>query len=214
MAGARCGEALVIAMLVTGCSAADHASSRGGSEAGSSPARDAGPTPGTRSDMVTSAVDASAPILTVVPVSPSVDDCLPGIYAGVLDCKVKLFDLFELPNGATMSLTLVEHNTQSAEFSTLEIAPGGELRSGGDAVLGTLSADLSGTLDCRTRKVSGTLSNGKYDQPLASQTFSGNFSADYDPGPPAALIQGTMLMRSNELPVDTNCTWMAQRTGP
>jgi hypothetical protein len=139
------------------------------------------------------------------------NDCLPGLYAGKLDCKVKVFGLFELPNGATMSLTLQQREVGSVEFPMLEIAPGGMLVSGSDVVAGMLSAQLSGQLDCRTRKVTGTLANGKYDTLLFNQTFSGDFAATYDPGPPAGLLQGTMLMKSNELPADTSCSWTATR---
>lgn len=140
--------------------------------------------------------------------------CLPGSYVGKMDCKVNFIGLLDAPNSGEMRLELRPKGSVNVgeEFPILEIAPGGTI-SGTDAYKGTISATLKGQLDCETGELDGKLVDGAYSNGLASQTYSGDFKGTYSEGPPAALVDGTMTMKSEQLPAVTTCTWSLSRVG-
>jgi len=148
--------------------------------------------------------------------------CVPGTYAGTFDCTVTaFFDIVQIPWSGSLSLTFVGQSSTAGEFTMLTIAPGAHL-SGTDQYGGTFGADLSGTLDCATQKLTGTLQNGRYQlqQGIANVdiTFTGDLAGDYDGNAtPPAFPTGTMgPLESADLGGDAGlvgtCTWSAALT--
>jgi hypothetical protein len=94
----------------------------------------------------------------------------------------------------------------------LTIAPGAKI-TGTDSHGGTITADLSGALDCSTRKLIGTMQNGLYQNgALIQLSFNGALAADYHQQTnPHAFVSGAMgPLQSAQLPtVVGNCTWTA-----
>jgi hypothetical protein len=135
--------------------------------------------------------------------------CLAGTYSGKSHCLVNFLRVVNAPNAGEIAIELVAN--PQGDPNVLVIAPGGLLR-GKDIYGGTLSAQLSGELDCRSGTLTGTLVNGAYANGVASQPYSGEFSAVYrgDQQPPS-LENGTMTMTSEQLPATTTCAWTLQR---
>ncbi len=135
-------------------------------------------------------------------------DCQPGTYTGMFTTTVTtdagLFpSLLSFDWKGTLSITLVGHVTQTSSGEsfaepTLTIAPGAEL-SGTDNFGGDFHAGLSGSLDCPSKALTGTLSNGTYTYPgdSGSITMTGTLSATYDGTmTPPALSAGQISVGS------------------
>jgi hypothetical protein len=138
-------------------------------------------------------------------------ECLPGTYAGTFTCNVMAISVIQFPWSGSLSITLVGQDTMNGEFSTLTIAPGAKV-SGADGHGGTFTADLTGSLDCPTRKLTGSMNNGQYLNGFVRLLFTGDLTASYDvTATPRAFQNGVMgPLVSPELPtVEGNCTWTA-----
>jgi|HubBroStandDraft_2_1064218.scaffolds.fasta_scaffold03323_2 hypothetical protein len=155
-------------------------------------------------------------------------NCKPGTYTGPFSTKVTmggdaggllglLASLFQYPWMGTLSITLVGMTTFSGtgenDYSTLTIAPGAQL-SGVDQTGGHFQANISGTLDCATNVLTGTLSNGSYEFPgdAGSLSMQGTISATYgeegDAGTPA--LSGDLTASSQQLQgTEAAGTWSA-----
>jgi hypothetical protein len=152
--------------------------------------------------------------------------CAPGTYAGVYNCnmgsdasfQVTGFDAaaFQQPASGRIAFEL----QGDVGGKALHIAPGSRFtstQSGSFASVdlsGTSSSDLSGTLDCATYRLTGTLANVTF----ASMTLTvaekgvGAVSADYDASAsPPALVNG-VIDPPPTLPgfFSTTCTWTAE----
>jgi hypothetical protein len=105
------------------------------------------------------------------------------------------------PNGPIV-VTLVPSGAD-----TLALSPDASLSTETSGPMST--ATVSGTLECSTRKLKGTvlqiaLSSGTLDTTIHGQ---GDFSATYDPdASPPALIDGVM----NPPLLASTCSWTAQ----
>jgi hypothetical protein len=138
-------------------------------------------------------------------------DCEPGTYSGMFVTTVTtdagLFpSLLHFNWMGNLSITLVGHvmQTQSANGENftaapvLTIAPGAML-SGTDNFGGYFSSGLSGQLDCPSKQLTGTLSNGTYEYPgdAGSITMVGMLTGVYDGTmTPPALTMGTIAVGS------------------
>jgi hypothetical protein len=138
-------------------------------------------------------------------------DCEPGTYSGMFTTTVTtdagLFpSLLHFNWMGNLSITLVGHvmQTQSANGENftaapvLTIAPGAML-SGTDNFGGYFSSGLSGQLDCPSKQLTGTLSNGTYEYPgdAGSITMVGMLTGVYDgTTTPPALTMGTIAVGS------------------
>jgi hypothetical protein len=148
--------------------------------------------------------------------------CAPGTYAGMFTTTVTtdagLFpSLLSFNWTGTLSITLVGQvmqNSSGESFAapTLTIAPGAEL-SGTDNFGGQFNAGLSGSLDCPTKTLTGTLSNGTYTYPGDSGSINmvGTLSATYDgTATPPALTTGQIAVGSPMFStLAANGTWSA-----
>jgi hypothetical protein len=120
--------------------------------------------------------------------------------------------ILKFPWGGSLSITLVGQQSGGGEFPVLTIAPGAKI-TGSDSHGGMITADLTGQLDCATRKLSGSMQNGVYQSGSALKlAFSGGLAADYDAqATPRAFANGVMgPLKSPQLPtVMGTCTWTA-----
>jgi len=137
--------------------------------------------------------------------------CEPGTYSGTFTTMVTtdaggiLSSLFSFNWTGTLSIVLVGHviQTQSANGENfaaapvLTIAPGAML-SGTDNFGGHFSSGLSGQLDCPSKQLTGTLSNGTYEYPGDSGNIvmQGTLSATYAGTTPPALTMGAIQVSS------------------
>ncbi len=138
-------------------------------------------------------------------------DCLPGTYAGQFTCDVSALLIIKFPWSGSISLTLVGQESGGGEFPTLTIAPGAKIM-GTDSNGGTFTGDLTGALDCATRQLTGTMTNGVYQNKTLNLSFGGALSAGYDTtATPRAFVKGAMgPLKSPQLPtVVGTCTWTA-----
>ncbi len=136
--------------------------------------------------------------------------CVPGVYEGRYECATG-------PDGSApsaegpFSLTLVG----DMGGKSLNVAPGTKIVT--DQQGATSSADLSGTLDCTTNKLDGTLKNVTASSATLTVSIKGmgDFSARYDATEsPPALVDGVI----DPPPIVTGpvlgslagtCTWTA-----
>jgi hypothetical protein len=107
--------------------------------------------------------------------------CVPGTYVGTFDCTISaILGLVQIPWKGPISLTLTGRQS-GGEVQTLTIAPGARI-SGTDQYDGSFSANLSGTLDCPTQKLTGAL-DGDYQLAMGivnvNAMFAGDMGADY-----------------------------------
>jgi hypothetical protein len=120
--------------------------------------------------------------------------------------------ILKFPWGGSLSITLVGQQSGGGEFPVLTIAPGAKI-TGSDSHGGMITADLTGQLDCATRKLSGSMQNGIYKSgSVLNLAFSGALTADYDAqATPRAFANGVMgPLMSPQLPtVMGKCTWTA-----
>jgi hypothetical protein len=137
--------------------------------------------------------------------------CQPGTYAGMFTTTVTtdagLFpSLLHFDWSGTLTITLQGHvvQTHSSNGETfspapvLTIAPGAML-SGADNFGGHFTSGLSGQLDCPTKKLTGTLSNGVYEYPgdAGNIPMQGSLTAVYQGTPaPPSLTMGTIAVSS------------------
>jgi hypothetical protein len=136
--------------------------------------------------------------------------CVPGVYSGKYECTT---GADAAPQGGTGPLSLKLEGDLGGK--TLNIASGTKLSSSVDGIV--FSADLSGSLDCTTDRLKGTLQN--FVTTAASFTFSlkgnGSISADYDASAsPPALVGGVLstpqLVQSGLPTLAGSCTWTAK----
>ncbi len=130
-------------------------------------------------------------------------DCRPGTYAGTYACDVSDgSSLFAFAPNGPIAVTLVPMGA-----GALALSPEAPLSTATSGPMST--ATLTGTLECSTRQLKGTvqqitLSSGTLDTTIRGQ---GEFSATYDPdASPPALIEGVM----NPPQLASTCTWTAQ----
>jgi hypothetical protein len=137
--------------------------------------------------------------------------CQPGTYSGMFTTTVTtdagLFpSLLHFDWSGMLSITLVGHvvQTQSsngesfAPAPVLTIAPGAML-SGADNFGGHFTSGLAGQLDCPSKKLTGTLSNGVYEYPgdAGNIPMQGTLAAVYQGTPaPPSLTMGTIAVSS------------------
>jgi len=194
------------------------------------PASDAGdsaPVDGGRAPPVDDSGYISFGPIADVEAGPKVD-CQPGTYAGMFATTVTAdAGLFALLGtsfgwGGNLSLTLTGTTkvveAGSGEFITdytvLTIAPGAKL-SGTDMYGGQFSANVSGQLDCPSRRLTGTMTNGTYLLPglgdAGAIMMNGTLSATYDPSSsPVTLTNGTITGSSPQVAsLGADGTWTA-----
>jgi hypothetical protein len=119
--------------------------------------------------------------------------CQPGTYSGPFSTTVTtdagLFpSLLSFAWNGTLSITLQGHVVQTmssngedfAPAPVLTIAPGAML-SGTDSFGGHFSAGLAGQLDCPSKTLTGTLSNGVYTYNGTNLTMVGSLTGVYVP---------------------------------
>jgi hypothetical protein len=137
--------------------------------------------------------------------------CEPGTYSGMFTTTVTtdagLFpSLLSFNWTGTLSIALVGHVTQTQSANgenftvaapVLTIAPGAML-SGADNFGGHFISGLSGQLDCPTKMLTGTLSNGVYEYPgdAGSIVMQGTLSGTYDGTKPPTLTMGEIQVGS------------------
>ena len=137
-------------------------------------------------------------------------DCQPGTYSGMFSTTVTndaggIFSLFSFNWAGNLSITLqgkVENNgSGEVPVPTLTIAPGAQL-SGMDMMGGHFSADLSGQLDCPTKTLTATISNGFYGYfgDAGGVQMTGSMSATYDGSGSAPTLSGQMDVGSPQVP--------------
>ncbi len=187
----------------------DAAASDGGSGATNTPAAsgdDSGPT-----GIFTSSDASGLP-------SGVVFDCKPGTYSGMFATMVTsdaggIFSLLSFNWTGSLSITLQGSvMTGSGEIPepTLTIAPGAKL-SGTDAYGGDFTADLSGQLDCPSKMLTATISNGSYTYSGTTVMMAGTLSGTYDGGTtPPAITMGAMNVSSPQITsLGSAGTWTA-----
>jgi hypothetical protein len=137
--------------------------------------------------------------------------CEPGTYSGMFTTTVTtdagLFpSLLSFNWTGTLSISLVGHVTQTQSANgenftvaapVLTIAPGAML-SGADNFGGHFNSGLSGQLDCPTKTLTGTLSNGVYEYPgdAGSIVMQGALSGTYEGTTPPMLSMGQIMVSS------------------
>jgi hypothetical protein len=131
-------------------------------------------------------------------------DCKAGTYSGTYACTASADAgalTLALPTSGPLSVTLV---TEGAP-TTLTIGPDAALSSPIQG--GAASAAIAGTLDCSTRKLTGTIAGPMFSSGtiVLNTEGVGPFSAVYDAdASPPALVDGVM-----DPPVGAACTWTA-----
>jgi hypothetical protein len=207
--GGAAGATLLVACAAAACGSG----STGFVTVGIGPAEDAGDTGS--NDGGTPASDATAGKFftgTDSSVAAAMFACQPGTYTGTFTTMVTsdaggLATLFSFNWTGALSITLVGEitTTTAGEFasSTLTIAPGAKL-AGMDSMGGRFSADLSGQLDCPSKKLTATVANGSYNYfgsgDAGGISMQGSMSATYDgTTTPPALSMGDMDLSSPQL---------------
>jgi hypothetical protein len=92
---------------------------------------------------------------------------------------------------------------------TLTVAPGAEISTGQGGTV--YSVDLSGTLDCTTNRLKGTLQNSRSVGGSINVTLNGtgSISADYDASASPPALVGGMFSQPGYSSVSGACTWSA-----
>ncbi|MGO9839040.1 MAG: hypothetical protein ACLP1X_33065 [Polyangiaceae bacterium] len=137
-------------------------------------------------------------------------DCKAGTYSGTYACSSSAdadalpLPASTLPASGPLSMTLVTVGAPT----TLAISPDASVSSTISG--GTASSELTGTLDCSTRKLTGAISGFAYSSAMFSLKAAGTgvLSADYDAdASPPALVNG--VMDPPGLEGSSTCTWTA-----
>ncbi len=138
----------------------------------------------------------------------SVSDCVPGTYSGPFTTQVFIGDAgpgpFALMWTGTLTVTLVgrSQTTTGGELptTTLTIAPGGRLQ-GMDNFNGTFAADVTGQLDCPSKKLNATISNGVYlvlSSDASTLAFDGTADGMYRRTTPPALAGSITIVTTDQ----------------
>ena len=139
-------------------------------------------------------------------------DCVPGVYAGTYDCSPQGPDASALTSGP-LSLRL----EGDVGGKVLNIASGTKIATTQAGI--EFSAELSGSVDCATNRLKGTMSN--VTSSSKSFTFvvngTGDISAGYDGrSSPPALVDGVLeppglagLPEAGLGALMGTCTWTA-----
>jgi hypothetical protein len=138
----------------------------------------------------------------------SATDCMPGTYSGPFTTQVFVGDAGPGPLAlmwtGTLTVTLVGQmeTTTGGELPTtmLTIAPGGRL-AGMDNFGGSFGADVTGQLDCSSKKLEATISNGLYliwSSDAATIPFGGTANGIYAASTPPALNGTIYIVTSNQ----------------
>jgi hypothetical protein len=131
-------------------------------------------------------------------------DCKPGIYSGTYSCAPTPGSLFQLPASGVIKITLVPSGAR-----TLALTPDASLSSVSTGT--TFTSELSGVLDCSTRRFTGTTGSVMILSPSFRGSVSGTtgtFDAVYndDAGTPM-LDDGTVVPLAV---VAATCSWTAK----
>jgi hypothetical protein len=151
-------------------------------------------------DEATAASDGAAPssgqLFTGSDAATPAFDCTPGTYSGPFTTHVVVGDAgpspFSLVWMGTLTVTLVGKTvmTSAGELptTTLTIAPGGRME-GTDMFHGSFGADVTGQLDCLSKTLQATISNGVYELLNDGGTlpFTGTVDGAYQAAMPPAL---------------------------
>jgi hypothetical protein len=153
--------------------------------------------------------------------SSVVFDCQPGTYTGTFATMVTndaggIWSLFSVSWAGSLSITLQGMAQQSGggeiPLPTLTIAPGAKL-DGADMNGGHFIADMTGTLDCPSKKLNVTIANGAYEFFLDSGSIplGGTMTATYDGNSnPPQLTMGAISVGSPSVPgSDAEGAWSA-----
>ncbi len=138
----------------------------------------------------------------------SASDCMPGTYSGPFTTQVFIGDAgpgpFALMWTGTLTVTLVaQAQTMTGgeiPTTTLTIAPGGRLQ-GMDNFNGTFGADVMGQLDCSSKKLQATISNGVYlvlNNDASTIAFDGTAEGTYNASTPPALAGSIYIVTTNQ----------------
>lgn len=142
----------------------------------------------------------------------TVRDCKAGTYAGEFMCIVD--DV--APWAGKMSFKLEQRGSADLEISTLYISPDTVL-IGMDDIGGMFKAEMKGSVDCATGKLSGSLDNGRYMNLLLDLSLAGALSGAYDATSTPSFSGKMGPLKSPDLdfggllssPMAT-CTWSAK----
>lgn len=137
--------------------------------------------------------------------------CVPGTYVGTYQCNTDPDSSLQATGSGSMSVTLVGDRGGPSLF----IASGTKVSSTQLGVATT--SDLSGSLDCLTNRLQGTLSQVSFSSASFNGAFNGTgqLSADYDASASRpALVDGIMVPPEAEgtlggLQAQGTCTWTA-----
>ncbi len=135
--------------------------------------------------------------------------CVPGTYAGVYACSTGPDSSFQATGSGPIAFALQGDRGGRA----MHIAPGAKIMATQSG--GVMSADLSGTLDCVTYRLTGNVSNADFTSTtltIATQGI-GDFSADYDASAlPPELVNGVLNVPVPQEALGTisaTCRWTA-----
>jgi hypothetical protein len=135
--------------------------------------------------------------------------CVPGTYAGSYDCHASADSAFQATGSGPISFELEGDRGGEA----LHIAPGTKITAAQAG--GVTSADLSGTLDCTTYRLTGSVSNANFSSTTLTiaTRAAGDFSAGYDAGAsPPELVNGVLNVPVPQEVLGTiseTCQWTA-----
>jgi hypothetical protein len=138
----------------------------------------------------------------------SASDCVPGTYSGPFTTQVFIGDAgpgpFALMWTGTLTVTLAAQSktTTGGELptTTLTIAPGGRLQ-GMDNFNGTFGADVTGQLDCPSKKLNATIANGVYlvlNNDASTIAFDGTAEGTYKTSTPPALAGSIYIVTTDQ----------------
>jgi hypothetical protein len=140
--------------------------------------------------------------------------CVPGTYAGVYDCTtiVDSSAQFDAIGGVGVSRGPIVFELQGDRGGkALHIATGSHITA--MMAGGVTTVEFSGTLDCTTYELTGTVSSYTFTSPtiMAVTQVSGSISADYNAvASSPALVDGMLSLQSLAQPVTSGtCTWSA-----
>jgi hypothetical protein len=151
-------------------------------------------------------------------------DCKPGTYSGEFTTSVgtdaggllalfSAFISFDWKGSLSVTLQGMVSGNSGGELPspTLTIAPGAKL-SGMDSMGGVFSADLSGQLDCPSKALTVTMTNGTYTYGGSTTIMMvGSMSATYDgTTTPPTLSMGAISTSSPQvMGIGANGSWSA-----
>jgi hypothetical protein len=154
---------------------------------------------GSLADLATPAATAAlAPSADMATTTTTTTACASGHYVGMLQGTVQIPGLISAAAHGTVDLTF------GPPVGALLPMTSGHVGGSG------YSADVKGTLDCGTRKLTmGTLQNGSVSASGFTLQFTGSLSADYDSTGAGSFVNGTWSVTETGGTGNGTGTWTA-----